>query len=102
MGAGYEIGRMIGAFLMLLLITRLLLLAFRKKKYTVMAVVVSLSIATGIGVFLTGFGILQRNPFLGGQAYATAAADYAIPAGLILAIDLFRLWLRKSRQRVGT
>ena len=90
---------MIGAFLILLLITRLLLLAFKKKKYTVMAVAVSLIVATGLGVFITGFGILQGNPALGGDAYADAAATYLIPAGLVLAIDLVRLWLRKSGQQ---
>ncbi len=95
MAAGQEIGRMIGAFLILLLITRLLLLAFRKKKYTVMAVSISLIVGTGIAVLITGTGILRGNPALGGDAYANAAATYVIPVGLVLAIDLIRLWLRK-------
>ena len=75
--AGQEVGRMVGAFLILLLITRLLLLAFRQKKYTVLAVSISLIIGTGIAVLITGTGILRGNPGLGGDAYADAQNDDA-------------------------
>jgi len=102
MAVGYEIGRIIGAFLILLLITRLILLAFRKRKYTVMAVVISLIIGTGIGVLLAGVANLRGNPALGGEAFAEAVATYLIPVGLVLAIDLIRLWLRRSGQRDAT
>ena len=96
---GQEIGRIIGAFIALLVVTRLLLLAFKDKKYTVTAVVISLVIGTAIGILVTGSGILQGNPSLGGEAIASAATDWLIPAGAVLLIDLIRLWNRKSRER---
>ena len=101
--AGQALGRMVGAFLILLLITRLLLLAFKERKHTVLAVSISLIIGTGIAVLVTGSGgILGGSPPPGGNAYADVAATYVIPAGLVLAIDLIRLWLKRSGERDGT
>ncbi len=93
---------MLGAFLLLLLITRLILLAFKTKKYTVMAVSISLIIGTGIAALIIGIGMTSNNPETLNSAYASAAADLLIPATLVLAVDLIRLWFRRAGQRDGT
>lgn len=89
----YLLGQMLGAFVILLLISRVILLAFRTKKYTHSAVVVSTFIALVVTTLLAGVGMSDDS----GPQFASAFINYVIPAIFVVVIDLVRLSRRNSK-----
>ena len=80
-------GFYIGAFVILYLVSALIQLAFRDKKYTYQAVTISTLIALAIAVLLGGYGLSVD----GGPVFMEAFMNYLFPAVLVLIVNLIRV-----------
>lgn len=80
-------GYLLGALVILYLVSRLVLLAFKERKSSYRAVLVSDAIALATASFIAGYG----NADDGAPNFAKAFVDYLVPALLIVMVDLFRV-----------
>ena len=88
-----QLGFWIGAFIILYLVSALVLLAFRDKKYTYQAVTISTLIALAIATLLGGYGLSEG----GGPVFMAAFINYFVPAVAVLIVNLLRVSRKQTR-----
>ena len=89
----YSIGGVIGGIVILYLMTRLILLAFRDNKHKTSAVVISACIALAIATLLAGYGMADGNS----PDFLNSFTTYLIPTPIVIAMEVIRLRRAKAK-----
>lgn len=91
---GYLIGAVVGGVVILYLMTRLILLAFRDKKHSTSSIVISAVVALGLANLLYGY-----NTGLDSPAFLRAILIYSLSAVIAVVIEVLRVRHMKARSR---
>ena len=96
---GYAIGALVGGIIAVYLLTRLILLGFRDRKFDTSSIVVAALIALGIATVLAGYGFAEGGP----PNFAQSFSAYVIPTLIVIVIEFLRVkrWKSKSNLPEG-
>jgi len=88
-----QLGYYVGGFVILYLVSALVLLDFRDKKYTYQAVTIAAAIALAIGTYLAAYGMSTGS----GLDFGAAFGSYLPPAIAVLIVNLIRVNRKQAK-----
>ena len=96
--AGYTVGAIMGGVVILYLMTRLILLAFRDKKRSTKSIVISACVSLGIATILAGYGMADG----GSPNFMNSFLGYLVPALIVIVIEILRVRHLKAKSVSST
>lgn len=93
---GYLIGWLIGGIAFIYLMTRLVLLAFRDKKYDTRSIVIAACIVLFIATILGGYSFAEGGP----PNFLNAFLYYVLQTLIVIGIEIARVKVKKAKSGI--